>query len=127
MEGNPTWIPGVFGSALEFNGTDGDYVNITDYKGINADGGVQPAFSVTNWFFTTEAEGNREMVTWGTNVGRQRLTWRVHQGRLRTEHGAGNLRVLPLGRLLVRNIAMAFDAYLPDQQRAAQPIFSRTV
>ena len=40
---------------------------------------------------------------------------------------AGNLRVLPLGRLLVRNIAMAFDAYLADQQRGEQPLFSKTV
>ena len=34
---------------------------------------------------------------------------------------------LPLGRLLVRNLAMAFDAYLPEQQRAGRPMFSRTV
>jgi oxygen-independent coproporphyrinogen-3 oxidase len=38
-----------------------------------------------------------------------------------------SLRVTPLGRLLVRNLAMAFDAYLPDQQRAGRRIFSRTV
>jgi oxygen-independent coproporphyrinogen-3 oxidase len=39
----------------------------------------------------------------------------------------GDLRVRPLGRLLVRNIAMAFDAYLPEQQRGKAPLFSRTV
>jgi len=39
----------------------------------------------------------------------------------------GSLRVLPIGRLLVRNIAMVFDAYLPEQQRSAQPLFSKTV
>ncbi len=39
----------------------------------------------------------------------------------------GNLRVTPLGRLLVRNIAMAFDAYLAEQQRSAKPLFSKTV
>ena len=33
----------------------------------------------------------------------------------------------PLGRLLVRNVAMAFDAYLPEQQRAGARLFSRTV
>jgi oxygen-independent coproporphyrinogen III oxidase len=38
-----------------------------------------------------------------------------------------SLRVTPLGRLLVRNLAMAFDAYLPGQRRAGQRIFSRTV
>jgi hypothetical protein len=90
--GNPAWVEGVFGSALEFNGTAGDYVNVDGYKGILAVDGVQQPFSVTNWFRTTEAEGDREMVTWGTNVGTQRSTWRVHQGRLRCEHGSGNLR-----------------------------------
>jgi oxygen-independent coproporphyrinogen-3 oxidase len=39
----------------------------------------------------------------------------------------GSLRLTPLGRLLVRNVAMAFDAYLPEQQRTGRPIFSRTV
>jgi hypothetical protein len=35
--------------------------------------------------------------------------------------------VTPLGRLLVRNIAMTFDAYLADQQKGEQPMFSKTV
>jgi oxygen-independent coproporphyrinogen-3 oxidase len=39
----------------------------------------------------------------------------------------GSLRLTALGRLLVRNVAMAFDAYLPEQQRSGRPIFSRTV
>lgn len=39
----------------------------------------------------------------------------------------GSLRVTPLGRLLVRNVAMAFDAYLPEQQRESARLFSRTV
>jgi oxygen-independent coproporphyrinogen III oxidase len=41
--------------------------------------------------------------------------------------GDGSLRVTPLGRLLVRNVAMAFDAYLPEQQRAGARLFSRAV
>jgi len=41
--------------------------------------------------------------------------------------GDGSLRVTPLGRLLVRNVAMAFDAYLPEQQRTGERLFSRTV
>jgi hypothetical protein len=32
-----------------------------------------------------------------------------------------------LGRLLVRNVAMAFDAYLPDQERSGMRIFSKAV
>jgi oxygen-independent coproporphyrinogen-3 oxidase len=39
----------------------------------------------------------------------------------------GSLRVTPLGRLLVRNLAMAFDAYLPAQRGAGRPMFSQTV
>ena len=41
--------------------------------------------------------------------------------------GDGSLHVTPLGRLLVRNVAMAFDAYLPEQQRAGARLFSRAV
>jgi oxygen-independent coproporphyrinogen-3 oxidase len=37
------------------------------------------------------------------------------------------LRVLPLGRLLVRNVAMMFDAYLPRHAKDKAPTFSRTV
>jgi oxygen-independent coproporphyrinogen-3 oxidase len=39
----------------------------------------------------------------------------------------GSLVVMPLGRLLVRNVAMIFDAYLADQQKGDQPMFSKTV
>ena len=39
----------------------------------------------------------------------------------------GSLRVLPIGRLLVRTVAMAFDAYLPEQQKSGTRIFSKTV
>jgi len=85
--------PGAVGLGLTFNGTD-QYVNIDGYKGISAVDGVQQAFSIANWFKIAPgaANGNVEMVTWGTSPGRTRLTWRVHQGRLRTEHGSGNLR-----------------------------------
>jgi oxygen-independent coproporphyrinogen-3 oxidase len=39
----------------------------------------------------------------------------------------GSLAMTPLGRLFVRNVAMAFDAYLPEQRRAGQKMFSKTV
>lgn len=41
--------------------------------------------------------------------------------------GDGSLRVTALGRLAVRNVAMAFDAYLPAQRAAERPLFSQTV
>jgi oxygen-independent coproporphyrinogen-3 oxidase len=37
------------------------------------------------------------------------------------------LQVTPVGRLLVRNVAMLFDAYLPKRAAAEKPTFSRTV
>jgi oxygen-independent coproporphyrinogen-3 oxidase len=39
----------------------------------------------------------------------------------------GSVRILPLGRLLVRNVAMEFDAYLADQRDSSKPMFSQTV
>ena len=93
LQGDPQLIEGHAGNALEFDGVD-DYINIDEYKGINAIDGVQQPFSVVNWFRIAPgaSDGNVEMVTWGTSAGQQRLTWRVHQGRLRTEHASGNLR-----------------------------------
>ena len=41
--------------------------------------------------------------------------------------GDGSLQVTPLGRLFVRNVAMLFDAYLPEQRRSGRRIFSKTV
>ncbi len=35
--------------------------------------------------------------------------------------------VTPIGRYFLRNVAMALDAYLPQQLPAARPVFSRTV
>ena len=39
----------------------------------------------------------------------------------------GSLRATDLGRLLIRNVAAVFDAYLAEQQKQEKPIFSRTV
>ncbi len=39
----------------------------------------------------------------------------------------GSLSLEPPGRILVRNVAMVFDAYLPRQRDAERPLFSRTV
>ena len=95
--GGPIFVSGAEGQALEFDGVD-DYVNIDGFKGITADltdpaNPVQQPFTISNWVRTTSDAGDTEMVTWGASSGSAtRLTWRVHQGRLRTEHNAGNLR-----------------------------------
>jgi oxygen-independent coproporphyrinogen-3 oxidase len=41
--------------------------------------------------------------------------------------GDGSLGITALGRLLVRNVAMHFDAYLPEQQKSGKRMFSKTV
>ena len=55
-----------------------------------------------------------------------RLDPLVEDGLLERDED-GSLRVTPLGRLFVRNAAMVFDAYLPEQQRAGGRMFSKTV
>ena len=39
----------------------------------------------------------------------------------------GTLTVSARGRLFLRNVAMAFDAYLPEQRETGRRIFSKTV
>jgi oxygen-independent coproporphyrinogen III oxidase len=39
----------------------------------------------------------------------------------------GEIRVTPLGRIFIRNVAMAFDRYLHEQQMDQKPLFSRTL
>jgi oxygen-independent coproporphyrinogen-3 oxidase len=46
---------------------------------------------------------------------------------LLTRGADGSIGVTPLGRLLVRNIAMHFDAYLPEQLESGKRMFSKTV
>ncbi|MDP6978016.1 MAG: oxygen-independent coproporphyrinogen III oxidase [Myxococcota bacterium] len=39
----------------------------------------------------------------------------------------GSLAVTPTGSMLLRNLAMCFDAYLPAQHQAEKPMFSKTI
>ncbi|MFA5786378.1 MAG: oxygen-independent coproporphyrinogen III oxidase [Actinomycetota bacterium] len=43
------------------------------------------------------------------------------------EVGTGEVRAVGLGELFIRNVAMAFDAYLKHHQEKPQPVFSRTL
>jgi len=43
------------------------------------------------------------------------------------EFAPDRLRVTPLGRYFVRNVCMAFDAYLPAEAAASEPRFSRAI
>ena len=43
------------------------------------------------------------------------------------ELAAGEIRVTPLGRIFIRNVAMVFDRYLREQQMDKKPLFSKTL
>ena len=90
IRGDAKWVPGYEGSALELDGN-GDYVSINGYKGILADAsGAQQPFTVTAWVKTTDG-GDRTIASWGTNSNRLRVDFRLALGRLRVEHGGGNV------------------------------------
>jgi len=88
--GGPVFVAGKLGQAISLDGVD-DYVNIDGYKGVLVDAdSVQQPFTISCWFNTT---GNGELVTWGeTSPSGHRMTFRIDDGRLRTEHGNGNLQ-----------------------------------
>jgi oxygen-independent coproporphyrinogen-3 oxidase len=43
------------------------------------------------------------------------------------EFPAREIRVTPLGRIFIRNVAMIFDRYLHEQQMDQRPLFSKTL
>jgi hypothetical protein len=86
--GDPVFAAGKIGQAISLDGID-DYINIDGYKGILADtNGVQAPFTLSAWI---KATSDGEIITWGTNTGTQRMTFRVDTV-IRVEHGAGNVR-----------------------------------
>ena len=82
---------GPIGQAITLDGIF-SYVTVDNFKGIDAVDGTQQPFTLSCWFTTT---GNGELITWGSDEtdpeGGQRLSLRIDAGRLRTEHGDGNL------------------------------------
>ena len=86
--GGPLFVAGKLGQAISLDGID-DYVNVDGYKGILADAaGVQQAFTLSAWI---KARSDGEIITWGTNTGGQRMTFRVDTV-IRVEQGSGNIR-----------------------------------
>jgi hypothetical protein len=89
--GGPLFVAGKVGQAIGLDGID-DYVNIDGYKGVLADAnGVQQPFSITAWVKTIDT-GDRTIASWGTNSNMHRVDFRLFQGRLRVEHGGGNVQ-----------------------------------
>jgi len=86
LAGNAHFEAGHLGQALALDG-DGDYFTVTGWKGLLS---VYPV-TVTAWVKTTAA-GDATMVYWGRNSGTRRVDFRLGSGRLRVEHGSGNLQ-----------------------------------
>ena len=86
LAGNAHYEAGHSGQALAFDG-DGDYFTVTGWKGLLS---VSPV-TVTAWVKTT-ASGDATMVYWGRNAGGRRVDFRLGAGRLRVEHGSGNIQ-----------------------------------
>jgi len=83
--GDPQFVAdGVFGGALDFDGD--DYIIMEGYKGI-----LSPPWTLAAWIKTTAA-GDLDIVSWGTEGGGLKVEFRLHDGRLRIEHGNGNNR-----------------------------------
>jgi len=87
LNGSPTFGPGVFGQALEFQDNP-DYVTIDGYKGILG----THAFSITAWVKTANPANIEQIVHWGAHVDGQRVEFRINSNRLRVSHGAGNVQ-----------------------------------
>jgi len=88
LVGNAAFEAGQQGQALSINTVMvTDYVEITGYQGILG----ANAITVAAWVNTsTDATG--AIMGWGPNVGSQRFGFRIDGGRLRTEHGNGNIQ-----------------------------------
>src|SRR5262249_48217315 len=54
-----------------------------------------------------------------------RLAPFIEDGLVETD--AAEIRVTPVGRIFIRNVAMLFDPYLEKQRLAEQPLFSKTL
>ncbi|HUV65784.1 MAG TPA: LamG domain-containing protein [Sedimentisphaerales bacterium] len=86
LAGDAHYEAGYAGQALALDG-DADYFTVTGWKGLLS---VYPV-TVTAWVKTT-ASGDATMVYWGRNASPRRVDFRLGAGRLRVEHGSGNIQ-----------------------------------
>ena len=110
LRGDPQWIDGYEGGALDFDGSD-DYINIVGYKGIL---GPNP-FSITAWVNISDNEGT--MMGWGsTGGGSTRVEFRINGNRLRCE-SSGNVQgdtTLPNNEWIHVAVTVKADAIIDD-------------
>ncbi|MCU0914138.1 MAG: LamG domain-containing protein [Planctomycetes bacterium] len=76
---------GVFAGALALDG-DGDFVEMRGYQGP-----MKSPWTLACWVQTTGA-GDMDILSWGTEGGGLKVEFRFNAGRLRIEHGNGNIR-----------------------------------
>ncbi|MED5280695.1 MAG: Ig-like domain-containing protein, partial [Verrucomicrobiota bacterium] len=86
LGGNPTWVAGKRGYALEFDGT-GDQVDVSNFKGIVGTGPI----SVALWFKSTynNASAQQSFVSWGVNGSGTRYTLNFDGASIRLDNGGG--------------------------------------
>ena len=86
LGGNPTWVAGKRGYALEFDGT-GDQVDVNNFKGVLGNGPI----TVALWFKSTynNASAQQSFVSWGVNGGGTRYTLNFDGAKIRLDNGGG--------------------------------------
>ena len=82
--GNPEWVQGKFGKALEFNGVD-DYLISQSELGVSGN----TERTILFWFNPASSEGFQPVVSWGTTGG-QKMYWVEYNGN---EGGPNTIRV----------------------------------
>ena len=113
LAGDAHYEAGYSGQALVLDG-DADFFTVTGWKGLMSASPV----TVTAWVNTT-ASGDATMVYWGRNSGTRRVDFRLGAGRLRVEHGSGNIQgntTLNDGQWHHVALAMRAGATLVDPQ-----------
>ncbi|MFH1717613.1 MAG: LamG-like jellyroll fold domain-containing protein, partial [Planctomycetota bacterium] len=87
LAGDAHFEAGYSGQALALDG-DGDYFTVDGYLGIFSASPV----TVSAWVNTTATGDEGDIAYWGRNAGRRRVDFRINSGRLRVEHGSGNIQ-----------------------------------
>ncbi|MHC4683305.1 MAG: LamG-like jellyroll fold domain-containing protein [Planctomycetota bacterium] len=113
LMGNPGFVPGVFGQALDttISGGDPEYVVITGFDGIL---GGNP-FSITAWINTSDSSGT--FMGWGSTAGgTTRFEFRPDADELRAE-SSGNvqgLTTLPNNEWIHIAVTVAANAIISE-------------
>ena len=86
LAGDPTWVAGKRGYALEFDGT-GDQVNVENFKGITG----KDAITIALWFKSTynNSSSQQSFASWGVNSAGNRYTLNFDGGMIRLDNAGG--------------------------------------